>query len=496
MQLYTAEDSRQCDAAIIGGGISGFALMQRAADRIFDLVTDLQDEFQKPVVVIVGSGNNGGDGLLVAALAKAAGFDVQVVSLKPLEMRTPEGTQALELAQEKGVAFSVFSGNESFENTLVIDALLGTGFNRPLSNEATLLIKAVNRADNTVLAADVPSGLCADTGVVHDTAIIASKTISFIVRKRGLYTADGPDHAGVRYFYDLQSRDDEEKKRYQLAVHALKQPVEVMALEQLKWHLPMRKRNSHKGTYGHCVLIGGNHTMAGAVLLAAEAALNAGCGLVTVVTKASHQQALNARLPEVLTAVTDDEISQALAKASVIGIGPGLGEDEWASSLLYKVYESDVPAVVDASALNLMAGIETPFVRDNWVLTPHPKEAARLLHQDSAKDVQRNRFDAANALTDKYKAAVVLKGCGTLVGSHHQTYLCDAGNPGMAVAGMGDVLTGVIAGLIASGVSVLQAAQLGTQLHAVAGDKLVERQGAIGLRPSQMPTMIRELMNT
>ncbi len=496
MQLYTAEDSRQCDKLIISGGTLGFTLMERAAKKVFDALMDLQDEMPLPVVVLVGAGNNGGDGLLVAALIRAEGQQVTAVSLKPLDMHSDDGKQALEVARAQGVNLQLYDANFDFNDCMVIDALYGTGLNRPLSAVEQAFVRRVNQANNTVLAVDIPSGLCADTGFIEGAAIEANKTISFIVRKRGLFTANGPDCSGKRYFFDLMSSDEAEKQRYQQTLLKLSEPVDVLSLDILKQQIPRRKKNTHKGCFGHCVLIGGNYTMVGAIVLAAEACLRVGTGLVTVVTRPSNQTAIQAQLPEVMTAVTQDEIEHVLAQATSIAIGPGLGEDNWAKALLAKVLHVGKPLVADASALNILADDEKLTRQSSWVLTPHPKEAARLLGISSSGGVQKDRFTALSALIKKMNAVVVLKGCGSLVSEGNKVSLSLSGNAGMSVAGVGDVLTGVIGGLLAQGYPAFFSAQLGVELHACAGDKAVEQSGEIGLLARELMPLIRGLMNT
>jgi NAD(P)H-hydrate epimerase len=496
MQLYTAEDSKQCDAALIAGGIPAFDLMQRAAKRVFEELQEMQaDRFlQVPVIVLVGSGNNGGDGLLIAKMAMEVGMPVKVVSLKPLEMKTQESEQALEEAKAVGVPFQILDDNIVFNESFVVDALLGTGFTGSLRDDLAALIMRVNQAQCDVLSVDVPSGLDANTGAVETTAIKANATVSFIVKKRGLYTANGADYSGRRLFDALVT--DQELPLYRKAVATLKRPVEVLSLDQLKHSLPRRLQNSHKGHYGHCVLIGGSLGMSGAIILAAEACYRAGAGLVTVITGKQTARALNVRLPEAMTAVNKDEIDHALSRASCIGIGPGLALDQWAKEMFDKVAALNKPVVLDAGALSLLAQ-DRVVSKPDWVITPHPKEAAALLHLQTY-DVQQDRFKAVRALSEWYHCVSVLKGSGSLISNAaaDQLWLSNKGNPGMSVGGMGDILTGVIAGLLSQGVTPFYAAKLGVEIHAEAGDLQAKRFGQIGILPQDMCLTIKELINT
>jgi NAD(P)H-hydrate epimerase len=259
--------------------------------------------------------------------------------------------------------------------------------------------------------------------------------------------------------------------------------------------LPKRPRDAHKGSFGHVLIVGGDHGMGGAVRLAAEAGLRAGAGLVSVATRAEHVPALIAGLPEAMPRAVEhaDDLDGLLARATVVAVGPGLGQDAWGRALYERVLASGLPMVVDADALNLLAA--SPKRRLNWVLTPHPGEAARLLGSDTTT-VQSDRFRALEALLESYHGTVVLKGAGTLVGAPGElTAVCDRGNPGMAAPGMGDALTGVVAALAAQGLSLPDAARAGVWLHAVAGDRAALR-GERGLLAREVIAELRGLVNT
>lgn len=256
-----------------------------------------------------------------------------------------------------------------------------------------------------------------------------------------------------------------------------------------------RERNAHKGMYGHVLIVGGGRGMPGAVVLAAHAALRVGAGCVTVATRPEYAQQSLYGIPEVMVSGVNsgDDLTPLLAKATVCVIGPGLGEDEWAQELYQRVLSTNLPLLVDASALRLLAA--SPTQRGNWVLTPHPGEAAALLactHQE----VQNQRQSAVIRLQEHYLGTIVLKGHGTLILDHEQHLsLCEAGNPGMATAGMGDVLSGVIGGLIAQGIALSDAAQLGVWLHATAGDNAAKIRGERGLMASDLMPFLQHLSN-
>lgn len=274
----------------------------------------------------------------------------------------------------------------------------------------------------------------------------------------------------------------------------LAEPYDLWAAGRLPPLLPPRPMDSHKGRNGHVLCVGGNAGSGGAVMLAAESALRAGAGLVSVATRAQHVAPLLARLPEAMAhAVQDsDELQALLPRATVIAIGPGLGQDEWARELWRQVLGSGTPLVIDADALNLLAAQPRPL--HDAILTPHPGEAARLLGTDAAA-VQADRFGAAAALAARHGAVVVLKGAGTVVTAPQaRPRVIAAGNPGMAVGGMGDLLTGIIAALRAQGLAAFDAASAGALLHALAGDDAA-CEGQRGLLPTDLLATLRRRVN-
>lgn len=264
-------------------------------------------------------------------------------------------------------------------------------------------------------------------------------------------------------------------------------------MQAVKVQLPPRLPDSHKGQHGHVLLIGGNHGMAGAILMAARAALRSGAGLVSVATRAEHAVALSMAQAEIMGHAVEGrtQLAALIARANVIAIGPGLGQDAWAQDMLGAVLQSKLSQVWDADALNLLAA--EPTHSDRWILTPHPGEAARLLGVRTA-EIQQDRLNAAQRLQARYGGVIVLKGAGTVV-QGLATEICPEGNPGMAVGGMGDVLTGVIAALVAQGLSLEAAAQLGVHVHARAGDAAAANGGERGLLPEDVIAQLRSQVN-
>jgi len=273
--------------------------------------------------------------------------------------------------------------------------------------------------------------------------------------------------------------------------------MEALQLSQFFEYLQPRLPDSHKGNFGHVLIVGGNLGYSGSVRLAAEAALRVGAGLVTVVTHPEHAAILNATCPELMCRGVEgaDDMADLLDKVSVIVIGPGLGMDEWGRNLFDLVLDSQKPLVVDADGLNILAEDESIVSRTNWILTPHPGEAGRLLKVDT-QEVQSHRLTALKKLQEKFSGVTVLKGAGTLVLSANSSpAICEAGNPGMATAGMGDVLSGVIGSLVAQQVPLLDAAKLGVLLHALAGDLVAKEYGERGMMASDLMPSLQQLAN-
>lgn len=337
-----------------------------------------------------------------------------------------------------------------------------------------------------MLSLDIPSGLQADTGAILGTVIRATLTVTFIAPKLGLFTGAGPDCAGEIRVDDLT---------VPAAVFAAIEPaaLRVTAADLPDWLPGPRPRSAHKGDFGHVLVIGGQPGMSGAPRLAAEAAARVGAGLVSVATHPVHAALLNVGRPELMCrgVLTPADLEPLLARAGVLAIGPGLGQDDWGRDLLVATLGTGQPCVLDADALNLLA--TAPARRTDWILTPHPGEAARLLDSTAAA-VQADRPTAVRALQARYGGVIVLKGAGTLVCDGRRTWLVATGNPGMASGGMGDVLTGVIAGLLAQGLAPARAAVAGTLLHGLAGDTAVAA-GERGLLAGDLFDALRQWVN-
>ncbi len=493
--IYSAAQVRALDAYEIGQRqVPSFTLMTRAAEGALKILHARWPHARR-ITVVCGAGNNGGDGYVLARLAKCAGLEALVLAA-PSGKLQGDALRAQSEWLAAGGAVQPFAAEgqarESMAGSdLIVDALLGLGLAGPPRPESLAVIGAINAARRPVLALDLPSGLDADTGAVQGTAVRADVTVCFVALKCGLFLGSGPEYAGVVLLEDL-------------GVVAPPLPEFTPALRridesELAHHLPPRQRDSHKGTHGRVLIIGGGNGMPGALRLAGEAALRVGAGLVTVAGSPGNLVAVTATRPELiyLPVSSATSLDEAIRGADVVAIGPGLGRDDWSQRLWATVLRAEgMPVVVDADALNLLALSPVQLPRD-WILTPHPGEAGRLLGSDT-REVQADRIGAARELHARFGAVVVLKGAGTLVASDAagatELAICDRGNPGMATAGMGDVLTGVIAGLRAQLDDSARAARLGVLVHALAGDSAAQR-GQRGLVASDLMAELRGRVN-
>jgi NAD(P)H-hydrate epimerase len=483
--VYAAAQVRAMDRhAIDVIGIPGYTLMQRAAEAALALLRQQWPEANR-ITVLCGSGNNAGDGYVLARLARDAGLSVSTCAVvDPLRL-AGEAARAYADFTATGGRDSGFSGTGLAATDVVVDALLGTGVDRPVEGAMRDCIDAVNASGLPVLALDLPSGLDADTGLIHGSAIAATRTITFVALKAGLFLGDAWDCVGELAFAGLGIPE--------AACEAQAPVIRRMEGRLLEAALPKRRRSAHKGDHGRVLIVGGL-AMDGAARLAGEAALRTGAGLVTVATDAASVAPIVAGRPELICNAVKSaaELERLVNAADAVAIGPGLGLGRSARDVFGTVAGCGKALVVDADALTLLA--EKPQQRDDWILTPHPGEAARLLGTDAAT-VQRDRLGSARAIAARYGGVCVLKGAGTLVALKESLpWVCDYGNPGMATAGAGDVLTGIIAALVAGGCELERAATAGVLLHARAGDRAA-RAGERGLVASDLIAQLQAVVN-
>ena len=495
-KLYNVDSIVQLEQIAINQfNIPAYELMKRAGAAVFDILKTRYPQHQK-ILILCGAGNNAGDGYVVAKLAKQSGFDVHLVSLIDPESLKNEALLAYndwsDLAVNDKADFSLIEKAD-----IVIDALLGTGLTSDVSAVWAEWIALVNASDKPVISIDIPSGLLADTGVIAGAAIEADVTVSFIGLKQGMFTAQAKDVCGEIVFDDLGL------------------PAEVYSSVECKTRLlnavdysllPKRKASSHKGRFGHVLIVGGNTGMPGAVILAATAALRTGAGLVTIITVEKNLQAIAAAVPEAMvkTYEINGENSVAISKLlpesfidniTHVAIGMGLGQDEWSLKMLQHCVQLKKPMLLDADALNLVADNDIK-ISSPLVITPHPGEAGRLLSVN-ASEVQKNRFDAVKKLhalfRDSESCSVILKGSGTLIFDGQEVKICNQGNAAMSAPGMGDVLSGIVIALMAQNIKIFDAAELAVCLHASAA-KLVTGDNTRGLLASDVVTALPEVL--
>ena len=495
LPLYRAETVRALERAALSHGLDAAALMARAGAAVAALARERWPQAAR-IGVLCGRGNNGGDGYVAALALYRAGLDVVVVSTG--EPTTAEAREAARAWREAGQGV-VALGEPLPRVELWIDGLFGVGLSRDVDGALADMMRGIQAQGAPVLAIDVPSGIDADSAAVRGRALRADLTLCLIGAKRGLFTAAGREAAG------------------EVCVDTLGVPSECFAAVSAEaWGvsasslgdaLPVRAIDSHKGRHGRVLCIGGDAGMEGALLLCAEAAARSGAGSVLAWTRPGAVTALHARRPEVMARAIDAHadgaadvgahgtmLHDALAAtaADVIACGPGLGLGAWARALFAAALDAPIPLVLDADALTLLA--EAPRALPGAVLTPHPGEAGRLLGWTTAQ-VQADRYAALDALLSRFRCAVVLKGAGTLIGATGETpRVLQAGNAGMASAGMGDVLCGVIAALRAQGLGAFEAAWVGALAHSAAGDVAGGRHPR-GLLAGDLIDALREVLN-
>lgn len=498
-RLFTGAQTRELDRiAIDEVRIPGYQLMQRAGEAVF---TELLQRWPgvRRISVCCGKGNNAGDGYVVAGLAQQLGLDVELLQLGASGALEGDAARARDAALATGVVPREHAdGLPTPAGEVVVDALLGTGLKGAPRPPFAGAIEAVNAAGAPVLAIDIPSGVDADTGAAPGIAVRALATVTFIGRKLGLHTGAGIALAGEVVFADLGVGED---VRARLGgVPLLDLPGALAAFP-----LPTRDASAYKHSLGHVVVVGGDESMGGAPLMAAEAALRVGAGMVTVVTRARHRNAILARRPEIMVvdADTDELRGDVLGRASVLVLGPGLGRRGWGIRLLAEGLELGKPTVLDADGLNVLAA-EQLVPRGPTLMTPHSGEAATLLRTSTA-EISADRPAAARALAELARGAggdgaAVLKGAGSLMAHADDEGVrllgvCAHGNPGMATAGMGDVLSGVLGGLLAQHATVPGTLAVGVTAHSRAGDLAAARTGQRGLLATDLLPELMALLD-
>jgi len=486
-EIYTAAQVRALDrAAIDGCGIPSYELMCRAGEAALGCLRRRWPETRK-LTIVCGAGNNAGDGFVLARLAQAAGLSVQLLALVPEQRLSGDALRAYQDFVQRGGNPEPYGTGATLDGEVLVDALLGTGLDRTVEGRFAEAIEVINASAKPVLALDIPSGLSADTGLPLGSAVRATVTVTFVGLKVGLFVGRAPDYCGALEFDGLGVPAS--------ASAEVSPPLRRLDQSIVRRALPRRRRSAHKGAHGRLLLIGGAPGMSGAIRLAAEAALRVGAGLVRVATHPDCVASVAAGRPEIMchAVTTSSRLEGLIAQSDAIVLGPGLGRDDWAQTLWKAGLDAALPTVLDADGLNLLA--DNPERRGSWVLTPHPGEAGRLLGIDT-QAVQSDRVAAVTRLAAGFAAIAVLKGAGSLIAGpgEEAVSLCDRGNPGMATAGMGDVLAGIIGGLLVQGLAPRLAAEAGVYIHASAGDEAAAA-GERGLIASDLMMAIRRWAN-
>lgn len=463
-------------------------LMERAGLAAAEFARGICGDTAKSVLVIAGPGNNGGDALEVAAHLKRWFFRVRVVFSGARDNQSKDAQAALaKWEAEGGGVEKDIPGDARFD--LGVDGLFGIGLTRALAGEHAALVGKLNALGATILSLDVPSGINADTGAVMGCAVRASHTLTFIAHKPGLLTLDGPDHCGELKL-DTLGIDPEPL----LAPEGM-----LLDRDALAGAIKPRPKNFHKGQTGSVGILGGATGMAGAALIAGRAALKCGAGRVYLGLLTPHPPYVDYAQPELMLRKPKELFAKSFV--NVLVAGPGMGKSDSARRLLAAVFVAPVPIVLDADALNLIAASRALAAslakrKGATVLTPHPGEAARLLGVTTA-EVQADRVASARAIAQRYRSWVVLKGNGSVIAAPEgKFWINPSGNPGMASAGMGDALSGMIAALIAQGVEPLRALLAGVYLHGAAADALAASDtGPIGITASEVIDRARAVLN-
>ncbi len=466
-------------------------LMQRAGLAAAEWAAELAGENNRPVLILAGPGNNGGDAFVAAQVLRQRFFDVRVVFAGDPERLPPDARAAHQ-------AFCAAGGStlaaipEPTGWALIVDGLFGIGLGRAPEGQYAAWIATANQLAQRdrcpLLALDCPSGLDADSGQVLGAAIHATHTLSFISAKPGLLTGDGPEYCGQLRIAALELD----------AANELPPDGRRLELADFAACLQPRHRNSHKGSFGSAGILGGAHSMVGAAFLAGRAALKLGAGRVYVGLLDPQPPSFDPAQPELMLRRPQSLLQGEL---DVLACGPGLGNSLEASELLERAIAFDQPLVLDADALNLVASegnlqVALASRTTPAILTPHPAEAARLLECET-REVQADRLAAAHEIAERYHCQVALKGCGTVIATvDGRCWINSTGNPGMATAGMGDVLTGLILALLAQGWPAVEALLAGVHLHGAAADRLVaEGFGPVGLTAGEVIDAARRLFN-
>tara|TARA_A100001015_G_scaffold69774_1_gene77292 strand:+ start:83 stop:1552 length:1470 start_codon:yes stop_codon:yes gene_type:complete len=486
--IYTAEQVKAFEkSSFVNKGDDLLAMMEAANNSVDELVKAYpKSEF----LILCGPGNNGGDGYFIGIGLSKLNKSVKLLNV----LDKSKKSHLCEHAFKKAKNLKFITSNELKKisiDTVIIDAIFGIGGRIELSKQLEEILSVCNEFKSKV-AIDIPTGLDSNTGEISKACFNADKTITFIAYKLGQRINKGKNFSGKLILKDLGLGMT--KKITPL--------IKEFSFKDIKGGIPKRKNGAHKGDHGKLLVIAGDEGFGGAGIISAESGLKAGAGLVRLLTRKLHISASLARNPEIMVSGADNaqDLEENLSWPNAIVAGPGMFENFWSEQILYKllitIADKKIPTLLDAGALRLITNkaFSKMKLHDQMVLTPHPGEAADML-KVSTQEIQKDRIESAKKLQKKYNCIIVLKGQGTIICSKKEMYLCASGGPELAVAGTGDILSGVIGSLIAQGLAPLDAAIAGVGLHAQAGENFAADVGRIGLAASELIPQIRKLLN-
>ncbi|MBH38118.1 hypothetical protein CL658_03700 [bacterium] len=476
--VFTAVETQKIEQFCIETlSITEYDLMLRAGKALINYINQVFPN-KKVMQIICGSGNNGGDGYTVARLLLNDGKQVSCY-----EGKEPTQESAKKARNEliaSGLNPQSFTALMIQKDALIIDALLGIGCDKPVQGIYLDIINQINESGESILAADIPSGLCADSGKPLGSCVKQAHVLSFVTKKLGTVIGDSVQ---IINKLTIDKLDIPEK-----IINQIRSAYHVMNKSALDPVIKKRANDAYKNQFGHILLVGGDSGYGGAIILAARAASQSGVGLVSVYTKKDHKEPLLTHCSDCMIHDEESDLKALIHKATAIVVGPGLGLGKWSEKCLKIIIESAKPIICDADAITLLARDAVFPKKDNLIITPHEGEAKRLIGED-----HENRYAMVTALVKKTAATVILKGQNTLIKKEDDTFICTKGNPGLATAGTGDVLAGMIGGFLAQGHSTLIASKAGVYLHAICGDACSEAYSERSMTASDLVVMMKTI---
>lgn len=481
--LYSNKEAKAIDThAIQKAGMPSLVLMERAAMSAAAVITS-REQRDVRVLAVCGTGNNGGDGIAVARILHEMGYAAAITVIGETERMTEETKKQLEIAISCEVPVLPLSSITDHMFDVILDGIFGIGLTRNVEDIYVQIIGDMNASGARLYALDIPSGIHGTTGAVMNTAVQADCTITFGVNKLGLVLYPGCEYAGEVIVADIGFP--------QVSVQSVMSSTYYYELSDLPTLLPYRPARSHKGTFGKVLVVAGSETMSGACFLAAKAAYTAGAGLVRVISTENNREILLTSLPEILFS-SREELAEGLEWADAVVIGPGLGLTEEAEEMVRYVLEnSPVPTVIDGDGIRLCSKL-TDGLTDNFVLTPHVKEMSYLTGMNVA-ELQQDILGTTADNAEQWGCIMVQKDARTVVSDGSECYINLCGNSGMATGGSGDVLAGILGGLLGQGMEPFVAAKLAVYLHGLAGDVMVTEKGTYGLMASDLITGLQKV---